>query len=109
MERQLQRAVYVRADEKAHIEAYTIMPGDMNDLEKSRGTVRRAQVVECRIMRSQVKEPNKCVGWADGYLLDLDDGTRFVGQKAKVRVTDVRRSYGVGQLVPGSNRPVEAE
>jgi ribonuclease G len=109
VERQLQRAVYVRADEKSHIETYTITSGDMNEFEKSRLNVRRAQVVECRIMRSLLKEPNKCVGWADGYLLDLDDGTRFVGQKAKVRVMDVRRSFGVGQLVPGSNRPVEAE
>jgi ribonuclease G len=109
VERQLQRAIFVRADDKAHIETYTITAGDMAEFEKSRLNLRRAQIVDCRITRSLLKEPNKCVGWADGYLVDLDDGQRFVGQKAKVRVTDVRRSFGVGQLVPGSNRPLEAE
>jgi ribonuclease G len=109
IERQMQRAIYVRADEKAHIETYAITAGDMNEFEKSRLNIRRTQVVECHIMRSLLKEPNKCVGWADGYLLDLDDGHRFVGQKAKVRVTEVRRSFGAGQLIPGSNRPIEAE
>ena len=107
MERQLERALFVRADEDAHIEAYTITPGEIGDFEKNKLNYRRAQIVECRIMRSLLKEGNKCVGWSDGYMLDLDDGSRFVGQKAKVRITDIRRSYAAGILVPGSNKPLD--
>lgn len=107
IEREIQRAIYVRADEDGHIEKYTIQPGDINELDKLRLNYRRAQVVECRITRSLLKEPGKCIGWAEGFLFDLDDGHKFIGQKAKVRVLDVRRSYGVGQVVPGTNRPIE--
>ena len=107
LEQQLQRALYVRCDLNAHIEKYSIEGGDINELDKTRLGFRRAQIVECRVVRSLLKEPNKCIGWADGYLLDLDDGYKMVGQKAKVRITDVRRSYSTASVIPGSNRPLE--
>ncbi len=107
IERQIERAVFIRADEDSHVEAYTITGGDLNDMEKNKMGYRRAQVVECRIMRSLLKEAGKCVGWAEGYMLDLDDGQRFIGQKAKVRITDVRRSYAAGTVVPGTNRALD--
>ena len=107
IERQVERAIFVRADEDSHVETYTITAGDLSDFEKNKLNYRRAQVVECRIMRSLLKEAGKCIGWADGYMLDLDDGNRFIGQKAKVRITDVRRSYAVGTVVPGTNRALE--
>ncbi len=108
LERQLQRALYVRADEEIHIEKYTIEGGEISEFEKNRLNYRRAQVVECRIARSLLKENAKCIGWANGYMIDLDDGVKFIGQKAKARITDVRRSYAVGQIVPGTNRPLDA-
>jgi len=107
LEQQLQRALYVRCDLNAHIEKYSIEGGDINELDKTRLGFRRAQIVECRVVRSLLKEPNKCIGWVDGYLLDLDDGYKMVGQKAKVRITDVRRSYSTASVIPGSNRPLE--
>ncbi len=108
IERLLQRVVFIRADEDAHLEKYTISPSDLAEVEKTRPHLRRAQVVECLITRSLLKEPNKCIGWADGHMLDLDDGHRFIGQKAKVRITDAHRSYAAGTLVPGTNRPADS-
>ncbi|MCW3095342.1 MAG: RNAse, partial [Chthonomonadaceae bacterium] len=107
LEQQVQRALYVRCDLNAHIEKYSIEGGDISDFDKARLGFRRAQIVECRVVRSLLKEPNKCIGWAEGYLLDLDDGYKMVGQRAKVRITDVRRSYATATVIPGSNRPLE--
>ncbi|MCW3053419.1 MAG: RNAse [Chthonomonadales bacterium] len=107
LEQQVQRALYVRCDLNAHIEKYSIEGGEINDYDKTRLGFRRAQIVECRVVRSLLKEPNKCIGWAEGYLLDLDDGYKMVGQRAKVRITDVRRSYATASVIPGSNRPLE--
>ncbi|HZP81776.1 MAG TPA: Rne/Rng family ribonuclease [Chthonomonadaceae bacterium] len=108
IERQLQRALYVRADEEAHIEKYSIEAGDIAEFEKSWVNYRRAQVVECRIARSLLKETAKCIGWANGFMLDLDDGHKLIGQKAKARILDVRRSFAVGQIVPGTIRPLDS-
>ncbi len=104
LEQNLQRAVYVRAVADAHVEKYHIDPGEIADFDKQRLSYRRSQVVECRIARSLLKEAGKAIGWADGYMLDLDDGSRFVGQMAKVKIVDVRRSFAMGQLIPGTNR-----
>lgn len=107
MERELERALYIRAAEDVLVEKYLIEGGDIPAFEKSRTSIRRGQVVECRIRRSLLKEGNHSIGWADGQLLDLDDGYRFVGQRAKARILLVRRSYAMAQLIPGSNRPLE--
>ncbi len=107
LEQQIQRALYIRCDHSAHMEKYSIEGGDINELDKTRLAYKRAQVVECRVVRSLLKEPNKCIGWADGYLVDLDDGYKMVGQKAKVRITEVRRSFATAQVIPGTNRPLD--
>jgi ribonuclease G len=107
LEREMQRAIYVRADMDAHIEKYEIEPVDMGEMEKKRQDYRRAQVVECHIARSLLKEAGKCLAWADGYLIDLEDGAKWIGQQAKVRINEVRRSFASGQLIPGTNRPIE--
>ncbi len=104
LERDLQRALYIRCDEVAHVEKYSIEPGDISEMEKLRQAYKRAQVVDCRIVKSLLKEPGKCIGWADGYLVDLDDGHKFIGQRAKVRIIDTRRSFAIAQIVPGTNR-----
>ncbi|HEV2473529.1 MAG TPA: Rne/Rng family ribonuclease, partial [Chthonomonadales bacterium] len=70
LEQNLQRAVYVRADEEAHIENYNIEPCDMAEMDKKRQEMRRAQVVDCRITRSLLKEAARCIGWSDGFLID---------------------------------------
>ncbi len=106
LERELQRALFVRATEDSHIEDYAIQGGDIGELEKSRSKYRRAQVVECNIVPSQLRENGRCVGWSEGFLLDLDNAGKFAGQKAKARIVDVRRSYAVAQLIPGTNRPL---
>lgn len=104
LERELERALYVRANADTHIEKYTIEAGEIADYDKSRQNCRRSQVVDCIVARSLLKEQNRCIGWAEGMLLDLDDGQKFIGQKVRARITSVRRSHAVAQIVSGSNR-----
>lgn len=104
LERDIQRAIYVRADEDAHIERYTIAPSDMDALDKMTLTVKRAQIVECVVAKSLLKEGNRCIAWANGYLLDVDEGYKQIGQVAKARIQDVRRSFASAQLLSSGNR-----
>ncbi len=99
LERQLQKALYVRANEDFHLEKFSIEPGEVSDFEKARQQFRRAQVVECVISKSMLKEPNKHIGWSDGYLVDFENGNRPIGAKTKVRILDPRRSYASAQVV----------
>ncbi len=107
LEREIQRAVYVRADPESHLEKFEILPGDMADFEARHGQYKRTQVVECRVTRSLVQPEPAVVGWSDGLLLDLNDGKKFIGQRLKARITDVRRSYATAVVLPGTNRPLD--
>lgn len=107
IEREIQRAVYVRANPDQHLEKCDIEAGSMASIERKDSAYKRAQVVECRVARSLVQPEPAVVGWADGYLLALNDGKRFVGQKMKAKLVDVRRSYATASVLPGTNRAVD--
>ena len=47
------------------------------------------------------------VGWAEGFLLELNDGRRFAGQNMKAKIVDVRRSYATANVMPGTNRAID--
>ena len=104
LERQLQRALYVRANEDYHIERFNIEPGELADLEKSRQQFKRSQIVDCVISKSMLKEPNKHIGWADGYLVDFENGNRPIGARTKVKILDARRSYAAALIVSNNSR-----
>ncbi len=104
LERDVQKAIYIRADEDAPIERFSIHPGDIEQYEKQLMGYRRSQVVECIITRSLLKEGNKCVAWSGGYLLDIEDGYKSIGQTGKARILDIRRSFAPAQLVPGTTK-----
>ena len=104
LERDIQKAIYIRADEDSHIERFSIHAGEIEQYEKQLMGYRRAQVVECIIAKSVLKEGNKCIAWSGGYLLDVEDGFKSIGQTAKARITDIRRSFAPAQLVPGTTK-----
>ena len=46
----------------------------MAEYDKKYASYRRAQVVECRVAGSLVNSEPAVVGWAEGYLITLNDG-----------------------------------
>jgi len=107
IERDLQRAVFVRSSPEMHLEKWEIATGDMAEMERRAAGFKRQQVVDCLVARSLVHGDGGVVGWAGGYLLAFSDGRRFVGQRVKARITDPRRSYAEAVLVPGTGKPVD--
>jgi len=102
LERSLRRPVYVRARQDQHVEKFEILPGDMLELEQGMMPFHGGQVVECSVTKMELITPPRSAAWVDGYFVDLANGVRFQGQTARVRLTDVRRSFALGELVPGS-------
>ncbi len=106
LERLLQRALFVRADESMHLEKYVIDPCEIQEMERLRQAVKRLQVVECRVTRSLLKDSGQCVGWVDGFLVDVEASPRHVGQKLRARIMSSRRSYTTAQILsePGKGK-----
>ncbi|MEJ5251029.1 MAG: Rne/Rng family ribonuclease [Chthonomonadetes bacterium] len=108
LEHTLHCAIYVRSDPDRHIEHFDIRAGTMSDFDRLWLGYRRAQVVECTVEPSSLSANGdaRFIGWADGFLLDLTDGAEYAGQRVKVRLLDVRRSFAFAEVIP-SVRPLD--
>jgi hypothetical protein len=102
LERMLRRPVYIRARHDFHIEKYEILPGDMMEMERQMMPFHGGQVVECQVTKMDLITPPRSAAWADGYFVDLANGAKLQGQFTRVRLTDVRRSFAMGEPVAPS-------
>ncbi len=103
LEHQMRRGLYIRANFDMEYEEYEIRSGTIEDFDRKHMSYRRAQVVEVNVRRSAFETANKTVGWSDtGYFIELLEGTEYLGQRVKVVLQDLRRSYAVGDVIlPG--------
>lgn len=98
IEKQARRAVYVRGGDQ-HIEKYDIQPGDLQEIEKQMLPYRKSQIVECEVVRNPFVSLPRAAAWANGYMVDLANGGKFIGQRVKARLTSITRSYAEGEVV----------
>jgi len=99
IERRTKRAVYVRANETLHIEKYEIVPGNLQEMERHMMPWRPGEVVECQVVRNPFSMLPRASAWLDGYLVELENGGRYVGRRVKARLSEIRRSYSFGEVV----------
>lgn len=106
MEQELSRGVYLRANFDMAFEEYEITSGSIDSFDKMHMGFRRAQVLECNVRRSSFDHSQKVVGWTDnGYYIELLDGNQHVGNRVKVCLQDIRRSFGVADVILAGSVP----
>ncbi|MDQ2798547.1 MAG: Rne/Rng family ribonuclease, partial [Armatimonadota bacterium] len=107
LERQIRRSVYVRAVPSwHHVEKFDIDPVAVQKIEHSLPLPRRGQMVECVVTRA---DPHgERAPWATAHLLpqrafqiELSNGAKFAGQTVRARLSDVRRSVAIGEVLTG--------
>ena len=99
IERRLRRAIYVRANDNLHIEKFEIVPGDLVEIERQMLPYKSAEVIECQVVRNPFSMLPRSTAWLDGYLIDLANGGKYIGQRVKAKLTEVKRSYALGEVV----------
>ncbi|MBS1704541.1 MAG: Rne/Rng family ribonuclease [Armatimonadetes bacterium] len=107
LEHDLNRALYVRANFDFQFDEYEITSGTIEEFDKTYVPYRRAQVLECNVRSSNLDATSKVVGWTDhGYYIELLDGAPYLGNRVKVCLQDIRRSYAVADVIlTGSSSP----
>lgn len=107
LEHELNRGLYIRASGEEEYEAWEITSGWMPEMDRRNMGYKRSQVLECTVRRSSIEGSSKLIGWTDeGYYVELLGGSESVGQRVRVVLHDIRRSYAVGEvIVPGKARP----
>ncbi len=106
LEHEIRRGIYIRANFDFDYEDYEITAGTVERFDREFLNLRRAQVVEVNVRRSAFENVNRVLGWTDdGFFIELLQGHDVVGSRSKVVLHDVRRSFGVGDLImPGASR-----
>lgn len=104
LEHELGRGIYLRADFDCTYEEYEISSGTIEEFDRELMGMRRAQVLECNVRRSEFESVNKAVGWTDaGFYVELIDGNSYVGQRVKICLRDIRRSFAVADVILAGN------
>lgn len=98
IERRLKRAIFVRAHEELHIEKYEIIPGDLQEMERQMVPWKKGQTVECQVVRSPFAILPRASAWMDGYLVELENGGKYIGRGIKAKLSDIHRSYSFGEV-----------
>ncbi|MGV3720507.1 MAG: Rne/Rng family ribonuclease, partial [Actinomycetota bacterium] len=109
LERMIRRPVYIRGNHDYHVEKYEIVPGDMLEMEREMMHFHGGQIVDCNVAKIELITPPRSAAWANGYFVDLANGSRYQGQTIRARLTDVRRSFAIGEPVPPSNSVERSE
>ncbi len=99
LESTLRRALFVRGDENLHREQYRIVPGDLQEMDRQLQRMKPRQVVDLPVVKHPLLQAPRAAAWADGYMVDLENGAPSVGERAKVRVRKMNRSFAVGEIV----------
>ena len=99
IEKHIRRAVYVRGNPDFHIEKYEILPGDLQEIERQMLPFKKSQIVECEVVRSPFISLPRSSAWANGYMLDLANGGKYIGQRVKARLTSISRSIAEGEVL----------
>lgn len=100
LEHQLQRAVYVRVSEELHQEKYEIQQGRMDDLDRKHLGFRRGQVLDVQVVRNALLAPPAATGHTEsGYLVELPQGSKNIGQNVRARLVKIGRSIAQAEVL----------
>ena len=100
IERRLRRAIYVRSNEHMHVEKHEILPGDIQEMERHMLPWKRGETIDCQVVRNPFSVLPRASAWLDGYLVELENGGKYVGRRVKAKLTDIHRSYAFGEVSP---------
>jgi ribonuclease G len=107
LEHEIRRGIYIRANFDFEYDEYEITSGTLDVFDKELMNYRRSQVIEVNVRRSAFENVNRSIGWTDdGFFIELINGHESIGHRARVAIHDLRRSFGVADLIqPGHASP----
>ncbi|MFO8060659.1 MAG: Rne/Rng family ribonuclease [Bacillota bacterium] len=100
LEEQTGRSVYVRGAESCHPEEMKIVAmGDREDVERQALPVKEGDVLELKIEEPHISNAKDGIARVEGYVIDVEEGGRFVGDTARVEIIKAYRTYARARLL----------
>lgn len=100
MEERTGRSIYVRGAESCHPEEMKIVAmGDREDVERQALPVKEGDVLEVKIEEPHVSNAKDGIARVEGYVIDIESGSRHVGDTVRVEITRAHRTYAKARLL----------
>jgi len=99
LEQETGKAIYVRPDATAHRERSAIGPADVPSMDRLMRGLKPGKVLDLAIVSHGSGDDVRPVAWHNGILVSVPNGAAHIGQTHSVKLTQVSRSYMVGDLV----------
>jgi len=102
LENETGKAIYVRGSDQCHLESLVVRAmGTREEVEAKALPVRLGQVLEVKVEEPHVSNLWDGIARVEGYVLDVEGGAKLVGEKVRVEVTKVHRTYAKARVVEG--------
>ncbi|MCL6580701.1 MAG: TRAM domain-containing protein, partial [Firmicutes bacterium] len=103
LENETGKTIYIRGSEQCHMENLVVRAmGTREEVEAKALPVRPGQVLEVKVEEPHVSNVWDGIARVEGYVLDVEGGAKLVGEKVKVEVTKVHRTYAKARVVEGA-------
>ncbi|MBX6350248.1 MAG: Rne/Rng family ribonuclease [Clostridia bacterium] len=102
LERRTGRHVYIRGAESCHVEKMRVVAlGDRASVEAAALPVHVGQRLQVTIEEPHAVRPEDGIARLEGYVVDVEEAGRRVGERVTVEVTRVFRTYCRARIVGG--------
>ncbi len=92
--------VYIKGSAELSTDGIKVVSvGARLEVEEKALPVREGQIMEVKIEESHVSNRGNGIARVDGYVIDIEDGGKFVGKKAKVEINKAFRTYAKAKLL----------
>jgi ribonuclease G len=100
LENETGKAIYIRGSDQCHLENLVVrVMGSRDDVEAKALPVRPGQVLDVKVEEPHVSNLWDGIARVEGYVLDVEGGAKLVGEKVRVEVTKVHRTYAKAKVV----------
>ena len=106
LERSTGRSVFVRGSTELHLEAMNLKAvGTRAEVEAKALPVREGEVLEIRVEEPHVTNPWDGIARIEGYVIDIEGAGSRAGERVRVQITKVFRTFARARLLEPTARP----
>ncbi|RJQ09685.1 MAG: Rne/Rng family ribonuclease [Bacillota bacterium] len=102
LENETGKSIYIRGSDQCHLENLVVRAmGTREEVESKALPVRPGQILEVKVEEPHVSNLWDGIARVEGYVLDVEGGAKLVGERVRVEVTKVHRTYAKARVLEG--------
>ncbi len=100
LEEETGKCIYIRGNEETHMEKYRLVAsGSRDEIEQVALPVSTGDVLEVTIEEPHAGNPGHGIARYHGFVIDVNEGTGWIGQQIKVKIVEVSRTFARAEIV----------